>query len=98
MAAPALTTVERGRVSLLIYDFAFPGDELPLHTHDEGTAHITIVLRGSFIIIQPGLPPVAASAGDIYEFIAGQPHAIIAQEVDSRLINQLTLVIPMGDL
>lgn len=90
MAAPALTTVERGRVSLLIYDFAFPGDELPLHTHDEGTAHITIVLRGSFIIIQPGLPPVDARAGDIYEFVAGQPHAIVAQEADSRLVNQIT--------
>ena len=90
MAAPSLTTVERGRVSLLIYDFASPGDELPLHTHDADTAHITVVLRGSFRIIQPGLPPVVARAGDIYEFIAGQPHALVAQEADSRLVNQIT--------
>ena len=90
MAAPSLTTVERGRVSLLIYDFAQPGDELAMHTHDADTSHITVVLRGSFRIIQPGLPPVAATAGDIYEFTAGQPHALVAQEADSRLVNQIT--------
>jgi quercetin dioxygenase-like cupin family protein len=90
MANPALTTIEIGRVSLLVYDFAQPGDSLPLHTHDETTAHITVVLRGSFEIVQPGLPPVAARGGDIYEFAAGQPHAINALEADSRLVNQLT--------
>ena len=93
MANPALTTIERGRVSLLIYDFAQPGDALAMHTHDEATAHITEIMRGSFEIIQPGLPPVTARGGDIYEFVAGQPHAIVALEADSRLVNQLTAVI-----
>ena len=78
--------ISYGKLTGGIYDFELEGDELPRHTHDEITVHISIVARGSFKMIGDGWEMVA-KCGDIVDFEIGQYHAFIALEPNSRLVN-----------
>jgi quercetin dioxygenase-like cupin family protein len=86
MNTPAATVmVNVGAVRGPIYDFTEVGDGLPMHVHDEATAHITIVARGA--ITANG---TVCHAGRVLAFPAGYPHEIVAIEPNTRIINFLT--------
>jgi quercetin dioxygenase-like cupin family protein len=68
------------------YTFA-KGDGLPLHDHDELSAHLTIVAKGSVTISGPAIPPITLVAGNIYDFAAHSPHAIVAAEDGTVIVN-----------
>jgi quercetin dioxygenase-like cupin family protein len=40
------TPLSAGSLNGVVYTFEQVGDVLPMHTHDEMTAHLTIVARG----------------------------------------------------
>ena len=90
MSEPVLKHLVVGKVALLIYDFEAVGDTLPMHSHDASSVHTTIIARGSFELIQPGIPPETLRAGDVMFFDVGQAHELIALDPFSRLVNQVT--------
>jgi quercetin dioxygenase-like cupin family protein len=69
-----------------IYDFEVAGDVLPKHNHTEDNVHITIVARGR-VMARSHDWEKEASAGQIIDFRAGEPHEIIALEDGSRIVN-----------
>jgi len=69
-----------------IYDFEVVGDVLPKHVHTEENVHITIVARGRIKAYSHDWEK-EASAGQIVDFRAGEPHEIIALEDGTRIIN-----------
>ena len=69
-----------------IYDFSEANDVLPMHTHDDTTAHITIVSKGSFKAHGIGWEKTLVS-GNVVDFPAYQSHEFIALEPGSRLVN-----------
>ena len=75
-----------GKVSGVIYDMEFKGDELAEHTHSESDCHFTICAKGSVEIITPEWTRIL-QAGNIIEFFPLQPHTIRALEDNSRVIN-----------
>lgn len=78
--------ITSGKLSGNIYDAMQIGDVLPMHTHDEGSVHITIVARGSFRVHGDGWEMVA-KAGDVLDWKPGQAHEFIALEPNSRFVN-----------
>lgn len=75
-----------GRLRGSIYDFPVVGDILPMHEHDEETVHITIIARGAFIA--RGIDWESRHvAGDIMDWVAGDPHEFVSTEPNSRLVN-----------
>lgn len=75
-----------GELSGAIYDFEFAGDVLERHVHDEMSNHITIVARGKLKAISDDWEK-EASAGQIIDFKAGEPHELVALEDNTRIIN-----------
>ena len=69
-----------------IYDFEVTGDILPIHNHDENTAHVTIVARGSVKASGEGWERVLKS-GAVIDFPANQPHEFVALEDNTRIVN-----------
>jgi len=69
-----------------IYDFERAGDMLPKHNHDENTAHITIVARGKLKAYSHDWS-TEATAGQILDFRAGEPHELMALDDNTRIIN-----------
>jgi quercetin dioxygenase-like cupin family protein len=90
MAEPVLKHLVVGKVAMMIYDFAEVGDTLPMHSHDASSVHTTIIARGSFELIQPGVAPETLRGGDVMFFDVDQAHELIALEPGSRMINQVT--------
>jgi quercetin dioxygenase-like cupin family protein len=78
--------VTYGKLNGVIYDAPKADDILPMHTHDEGSVHITIVARGSFRVHGDGWDMVA-KAGDVLDWKPGQAHEFIALEPNSRFVN-----------
>lgn len=70
----------------VIYDFEQAGDILPKHNHTEESVHITIVGRGRFKIYSHDWE-IEATAGQVVNFRANEPHEIMALEDNSRIIN-----------
>jgi quercetin dioxygenase-like cupin family protein len=63
------------------------GDGLPVHAHEEERNHITIVLRGRFVLIgRPAIEGKIIAAGEAFDWVAGEPHGFIALEDDSSFI------------
>ena len=62
------------------------GFGLPMHTHDPGDEHISIIAKGSFVIRGPNWE-IIARCGDIIDFVANQEHEIEALEPGSRVVN-----------
>lgn len=69
-----------------IYDFEIAGDILPMHEHDEATAHISIVARGKVRAYSEAWS-IEAAAGQIIDFLPDQPHELAALEDGTRVVN-----------
>lgn len=48
-------------------------DILPMHTHDRGSIHITIVAAGSFLVTGD-FDPMTRVAGDVIDWEENRPH------------------------
>jgi quercetin dioxygenase-like cupin family protein len=77
---------ELGDLKGTIYDFEVVGDILPKHVHTEETVHITVVAKGRIKAYSHDWER-EASAGQILDFRAGEPHEIMALEDDTRIVN-----------
>ena len=75
-----------GDIKGSIYDFDVIGDILPKHSHTEDNVHITIVARGKIRAYSHDWQK-EASAGQILDFRANEPHEIMALEDNTRIIN-----------
>jgi len=75
-----------GVLKMNAYDFGKAGDILPKHNHNEDTAHITIVARGKIKAYSHDWEQ-EASAGQLLDFPAGQPHEIMGLEDNTRIFN-----------
>jgi quercetin dioxygenase-like cupin family protein len=69
-----------------IYDFEVAGDVLPKHNHTEDNVHVTIVARGRIKAYSHDWE-MEATAGQILDFKAGEPHEIMALEDGTRIVN-----------
>lgn len=63
------------------------GEGLPLHDHDEDSAHLIFVSRGSVLISGSSITSQVLKAGAIYDFPAHSPHEIIAEEDETVFFN-----------
>jgi quercetin dioxygenase-like cupin family protein len=72
----------------MIYDFEKSGDILPKHNHDENSIHITVVARGRFKVYSHDWE-IEATAGQVLNFRANEPHEFMALEDNSRIVNIL---------
>ena len=75
-----------GKLSGTVYTFEKAGDALPMHTHVDGNAHITIVARGA-IKAHGNEWEAEYSAGAVIDFPTNQSHEFIALEDNSRIVN-----------
>jgi quercetin dioxygenase-like cupin family protein len=75
-----------GDLSLVILDFEYKNDELPIHVHRSNDSHITICVKGSVKVITDEWTKVL-QPGNIIEFFKLQAHSITALEDASRVIN-----------
>ena len=75
-----------GKLKGAVYDFPEVGDILPKHTHDDATAHITIVAKGK-IRVTAGNWVYEADAGKVIDLPAFQEHEFVALEPGSRIVN-----------
>ena len=76
-----------GKLRICVITFEHVGDELPAHSHDAETNHITIISRGDFECT--GDPRVAGeilSPGDAVDWGAGIQHGFIALTPGARII------------
>lgn len=80
------TPLNAGKLLGVVYTFEKAGDTLPMHTHTEGSAHITIVARGK-IKAHGNEWEAEYSAGAVIDFPADQSHEFIALEDNSRVVN-----------
>ena len=78
--------ITAGNLSGAVFDFEVAGDILPMHIHNESTAHITIVARGSMKM--RGIDwERNYECGAILDCPAGQAHEFVALEDNTRLVN-----------
>ena len=75
-----------GSLRGIMYDFEKAGDILGKHNHNEDTAHITIVARGKLKAYSHDWE-MEATAGQLLDFPAGQPHELMAMEDNTRIFN-----------
>jgi quercetin dioxygenase-like cupin family protein len=75
-----------GDIQGVMYDFEVAGDVLPKHNHTEHTEHITIVARGKLKAYSHDWER-EATAGQVLDFRAGEPHEFMALEDNTRIIN-----------
>jgi quercetin dioxygenase-like cupin family protein len=80
------TTFSAGKLLGTVYTFEKAGDILPMHTHNEGNAHITIVARGK-IKAYGNDWEMEKEAGAVIDFPSDQSHEFIALEDNSRIVN-----------
>jgi len=83
---PEMKLTEIGNLHLIIYTFHNKGDELPMHDHEEGAAHITIVNAGSIKAYGNGWEKIL-KPGNIELFAPKQYHAFLALEDNSKVTN-----------
>ena len=75
-----------GDIQGSMYDFEKSGDILPKHNHDENTVHITIVARGKLKAYSHDWEK-EATAGQLLDFRANEPHELMALEDNTRIFN-----------
>jgi quercetin dioxygenase-like cupin family protein len=80
------TPLSAGKLGGVVYTFEKIGDVLPMHTHQEGDAHITIVARGR-IKAHGNEWSAEYGAGTVIDFPSNQSHEFIALEDNSRIVN-----------
>ena len=71
-----------------IYTFERAGDILPKHVHTEADVHITVVAKGRLLAYSHDWQK-EATAGQIIDFRAGEPHELKALEDDTVIFNVL---------
>lgn len=77
-----------GDIKAHAYNFQFAGDRIEKHVHDENSIHVSIVCKGKVRAFSHDWS-VEASAGQILDFNANQPHEIEALVDDTKIINVL---------
>jgi quercetin dioxygenase-like cupin family protein len=77
---------EFGKLNGSVYDFPEAGDILPMHTHDDATAHITIVAKGKMQITVNAVAQ-EYECGKVIDLPANQEHEFVALEPNSRIVN-----------
>jgi quercetin dioxygenase-like cupin family protein len=75
-----------GDIKGTIFDFKKAGDILAKHTHDESSAHISIVSRGRIKVYSHDWE-LEAYCGQVLNFPPNQPHEFMALEDDTRVVN-----------
>ena len=75
-----------GDVKGKMYDFEKAGDILEKHIHTEDDVHITIVARGKLKAYSHDWEQIA-TAGQLLDFRAGEPHELMALEDNTRIFN-----------
>lgn len=80
------TQLSVGSLLGTVYTFEKAGDILPMHTHADGNAHITIVARGS-VKAHGNQWSAEYEAGAVIDFPANQSHEFTALEDNSRIVN-----------
>lgn len=80
------TSLAAGNLKGVVYTFEQAGDVLPMHTHQEGNAHITIVARGR-VKAHGNEWSAEYGAGSVIDFQPNQSHEFIALEDNSRIVN-----------
>lgn len=78
--------ITAGKLTGVIYTFEKVGDVLPMHTHQNGDAHITVVARGKFRV-HGNEWEAEYSAGAVIDFPTDQSHEFVALEDNSRIVN-----------
>lgn len=86
MADPVSTPYRDGGLVGTLYRFAAAGDTLPMHDHDEATAHISVITQGVFRVSGPGWSKTAVP-GPVLSFSPGNPHQFTALEAGSSVLN-----------
>ena len=76
-----------------MYDFEKAGEIVSMHTHDDHSAHITIVARGKLKAYSDTWSH-EATAGQLINFKSGQPHELMALEDNTRIYNINKLLVP----
>jgi quercetin dioxygenase-like cupin family protein len=93
LAAATYTELEGfGDIQGRVYDFDKAGDVLERHSHNEDTAHITIVACGKVKAYSHNLENnilswKEAEAGEVLDFLSNEPHEITALEDNTRIFN-----------
>jgi quercetin dioxygenase-like cupin family protein len=75
-----------GDLQGVMCDFEKIGDMLQKHNHDDRTAHITIVARGSIKASSHDWEKIIV-AGQLADFKVNEPHEIMALEDNTRIFN-----------
>ena len=84
--AKATQLQELGDIRGTMFDFEKIGDIVEKHVHTENDAHITIVARGRVKAYSHDWEK-EASAGQVIDFRAGEPHELMALEDNTRIFN-----------
>ena len=69
-----------------IYTFEHTGDILPKHVHGEADVHVSIVAKGRLLAYSHDWQK-EATAGQIIDFRAGEPHELKALEDGTVIFN-----------
>ena len=85
-SAKSIPLEKIGDIRGTIYDFERAGDVVAKHNHAESDAHITIVARGKLKAYSHDWETVA-TAGQLLDFRAGEPHELMALEDNTRIFN-----------
>jgi quercetin dioxygenase-like cupin family protein len=87
MGAPVVKAMKLGDLVVSVYDFKLKGDVLPMHSHDESSAHISICARGGFVCLHEGGKAIPLPCGAVLDSENVVTHEFEATEDDSRLVN-----------
>ncbi len=87
MAAPIVEVKKVGILQMSIYQFPKKDDELPMHVHEEGASHITIVNKGRIRAYSTAGWEKILETGKIVVFAPHDPHAFVALEDDCKITN-----------
>jgi hypothetical protein len=76
-----------------IYTFEKAGDEFPVHVHNEGDNHITMLMYGGIRCMghprYEGVEAYAKPGGTILNWKAGEPHGFVALVDGTTIANVL---------
>lgn len=87
---PTATHINIGAVRSVVLDFAHAGDVLPMHSHNEDSAHLVAVMRGVIVCRGEGWEQ-RIPAPEIHDLPPGA-HEIEAAEDGTRIWNVVKAV------
>ena len=87
MSNARLTPFAAGNLVGTVYTYDQPGDELPVHVHDETSNHITIVMAGAFRCTgNSRIEGKILRVGQVVAWPINEPHGFVALEANSRML------------